>query len=84
MKAIIISGTSLEVTKGQDADPGTAAYTQQRIQKGAKNVDYTLQGCAGGTAHYLSAAGFDIQISDKTFPDSIVEIEALEQGSKQA
>ena len=78
VKSVIIGGTTLEVKPGQDPDPGSVAYSEQRLKKGAKNVDYTLQGCAGGAIHYLAAAGFDIEISDKTFPDSITEIEAIE------
>lgn len=79
VKTIIVGGTTLEVEKGADADPGADTYIQQRLKKGAKSVNYTLKGCAGGAIHYLMAAGFDIQISDKAFPDSIVEIETLEQ-----
>ena len=82
VKTVVIGGTTLEVVDEINIDIGAKAYKQQRINRGAKNVDYSLKGCAGGAAYYLSAAGFDVQISDKAFPDSISEIERLEQRDK--
>lgn len=80
VKTIIIGGTTLEVVDEKNTDIGASAYERQRIKRGAKRVAYSLRGCAGGAAYYLSAAGFDVQISDKAFPDSISEIEIIEQG----
>lgn len=86
IKKIIISGGDLDVVpvdivKMMEDEEGRwfSGYTAQRSDKGAKNLNYKLDHCAGAAAHMLSSY-FDVEISNFTSPHSRPDIRKFEQG----
>lgn len=78
MKKVIIGGMYLKIIRAHE--PGGSLYHQQRQQKGALNLNYTLNRCCGKAALWL-ATRFEVDFCALTYPQTRKDIEKVENES---